>query len=110
MRTTTIVIVGGIFLLFLASLYLGPKVFSPYERSLGRQLTQTKHMSPETAQATRKIVQYKKVRLAFGSFDLMGGLTVQDLDDLTSPFYRVLSFFFLFACLWVTFGFKILRH
>ena len=110
MRTATIIIIGGIFLLFLASYSLGPKMFSGYERSLDRQLMQTKHMSPEAAQATRKIIEYKKVRLAFSSFDLVGGLTAQDLDDLANPFYRALSFFFLFACLWVIFGFRILRH
>jgi hypothetical protein len=110
MRTATIIIVGGIFLLFLASLYLGSRVLSPYERSLDRQLTQTQYMSPQAAQVTRKIVEYKKIRLAFGSFDLVAGLTSQDLDNLTQPFYRVFSFFFWFACLWVIFGFKVLRH
>ena len=110
MRTATIIIIGGIFLLFLASFYLGSKVFSPIEHRLDRQLMQTKHMSPQAAQATRKIVEYKKIRLAFSSFDLVGGLTVQDLDDLANPFYRFLSFFFLFACVWVIFGFRILRH
>jgi len=110
MRTTTIVIVGGIFLLFLASFFLGPRIFSAYERSLDRQLAQTQYMSPQAAQETRKIIEYKKVRLTFGSFDLVGGLTAQELDDLANPFYRVLSFIFLFACLWVIFGFKMLRH
>ena len=99
-----------IILLFLGSLYLGTKVFAPIERSLDRQLTQAQYMPPQTAQVIRKTVEYKKVRLAFGSFDLVGGLTIQELEDLANPFYRILSFFFLFACLWVIFGFKILRH
>jgi hypothetical protein len=110
MRTVTIIIVGVFILLFLASFFLGSRVFSPYERTLDRQLTQTTHLSPQTAKAARKIIMYKKVRLAFSSFDLVGGLTAQDLEDLANPFYRVLSFFFLFACVWVVFGFKILRH
>ena len=110
MRTATLIIVSWIILLFLGSLYLGPKLFSRYERSLNRQLMQAQHLSPEAAQATRKIVEYKRVRLTFGSFDLVGGLTAQELEDLAYPFYRVLSFFFLFACVWVIFGFKILRH
>jgi hypothetical protein len=110
MRTVTLIIVTFFILLFLGSLYLGTKVFSPIVSSLNRQLTQAKHLSPQTAQSTRKIVEYKKVRLAFSSFDLVGGLTVQELEDLANPAYRVLSFFFLFACVWVIFGFKILRH
>jgi hypothetical protein len=85
MRTATIIIVTGLILLFLGSLYLGPKVFSPIERRLDRQLAQAQHMPPQIAQVTRKVVEYKKIRLAFGSFDLMGGLTIQELDDLAKP-------------------------
>jgi hypothetical protein len=109
MRTVTIIIVTGIILLFLGSLYIGPKVFSNYECRLDRQLTQARHMPPQTPQITRKMVEYKKIRLAFGSFDLMGGLTMQELKDLAKPSPRVLSFFFLFACFWVIFGFKMQR-
>ncbi len=110
MRTATIIIVTGLILLFLGSLYLGSKVFSPIERRLDRQLTQARQMPPQTAQVIRKTVEYKKVRLAFGSFDLVGGLTIQELEDLAKPAPRVLSFFLLFACLWVIFGFKMQRH
>jgi hypothetical protein len=110
MRTVTLIIITGLILMFLGSLYLGSKVFSPYERRLDQQLTQAQHMPPKTAQVIRKIVEYKKVRLAFGSFDLVAGLTIQDLDDLAKPVPRFLSFFSLFTCLWVIFGFKILRH
>ena len=110
MRTATIIIVTALILLFLGSLYLGPKVFSPIERSLDRQLAQARQMPPQTGQIIRKTVKYKKVRMAFGSFDLVGGLTIQELEDLAKPAPRSLSFFFLFACLWVIFGFKVLRH
>jgi hypothetical protein len=110
MRTATLIILTGIILLFLGSLYLGPKVFSPIERRLDQQLTQARHMAPQAGEITRKIIEYKKVRLAFSSFDLMGGLTVQELDDLNKPFSRIFSFFFLFSCLWVVFAVKILRH
>ncbi len=110
MRTVTLIIITGLLLMFLGSLYLGSKEFSPYERRLDGQLTHAKYLPPKAAQATLKIAEYKKVRLAFRSFDLVGGLTVQDLDVLTEPCYRALSFFFLFACLWVIFGLKIIRH
>ena len=110
MRTATIIIVTVIFLMFLGSLFMGSKVFSPIHRSLDRQLTQAGQMPPQTAQVIRKTVEYKKFRLAFGSFDLVGGLTIQELEDLTNPSLRVLSFFFLFACVWVIFGLKFLRH
>jgi hypothetical protein len=109
MRTVTIIIVTGFILLFLGSLYISPKVFSPYEHRMDRQLTRARHMPPKTAQVIRKTVEYHKVRLALGSFDLMGGLTMQELEDLAKPSPRVLSFFFLFACFWVIFGFKMQR-
>jgi hypothetical protein len=110
MRTVTLIILSGVFLLFLASLCLGPKQFSPYERSLDRQLAQTQHMSPATAQVVRKKVWMQKVGMAFGSFDLVNGLIEQDLEFMSLPYFRFLSFFFLFACLWVIFGLKVLRH
>jgi hypothetical protein len=46
------------------------------------------------------------MRQAFISFDLMGGLTEQDLDNMTLTSRRFATFFFLLACLWLVLGLK----
>ena len=106
MRTMTIIVLSGLTLLFLGSLFIGPKVFSSYERSLDSQLSQAEQtQSPETAKEVRKRVNYRKVRLALSSFDLVGGLTTRDLEAIPT-YSRFFSFFYLLACFWLILGLK----
>jgi hypothetical protein len=105
MRTMTLIVLSGLVLLFLGSLYIGPKVFSPAERRLESRLHQAEQSSSETAAAAREQVDSRKARLAFSSFDLMGGLTDRDLEtipalSLAFPFYCLL------ASLWLVLGLK----
>jgi hypothetical protein len=105
MRTMTVVVVSALVLLFLGSLFVGRKVFSSYERNLNQQLTQAEKASPETAQAVRKSVYYRKARLAMSSFDLVGGLTTRDLENIPN-YNRLFPFVYLIACLWLVFGLR----
>jgi len=105
MRAITIIVLAVLVLLFLGSLFIGPKVFSSYERSLDLQLTQAEQSSPEVARAVRKQVYYRKARLALSSFDLMGGLTTRDLEAIPT-YSRAFAFYFLVACFWLVLGLK----
>ena len=106
MRTMTIIVLSGLVLLCLGSLFIGPKVFSSYERSLDSQLSQAEQTtSPEKAEAVRKRVHFRKARLALSSFDLVGGLTNQDLETIPT-FNRFFPFFYLIACFWLILGLK----
>jgi len=106
MRAMTIVILSALVLLFLGSLFIGPQVFSSYERNLDQQLSQAEQTSsPEAYQQVRKRVNFRKVRLALSSFDLVGGLTNHDLE--TIPTYsRFFPFLYLLACIWLILGLR----
>ena len=107
MRTATIIVLTGIVLLFLGSLFVGPKVFSSYERSLDESIvqSQTDQVSPEAAKAIQKRAQFRKVRLALSSFDLMAGFTNQELETIPT-FSLAFPFFYLLACFWLILGLK----
>jgi hypothetical protein len=106
MRKMTIIVLSGLVLLFLGSLFIGPIVFSSYERSLDSQLSQAEQTSsPEKAEAVRKRVHIRKVRLALSSFDLVGGLTTHELETIPT-LNRFFPFFYLLACFWLILGLK----
>ncbi len=109
MRTMTIIVLSVIVLLFLGSLYIGPRVFSSYERSLDDKLAQAEKSSPETARAVRKHVYFRKARLAMSSFDLVGGLTTRELEAIPN-YNRLFPFVYLIACLWLVFGLRKARR
>jgi hypothetical protein len=83
-------------LCFGASIYAGYRLISPEHRDLS-QFSLTENGSGDLA-------QYKKIRLAFGAFDLVSGLTVRDLETL--PGNRASSFYLLLACLWVVWALR----
>jgi hypothetical protein len=83
-------------LCFGASIYAGYGLISPEHRDLS-QFSLTENGSVDLA-------QYKKIRLAFGSFDLVSGLTVRDLETL--PGNCASSFYLLLACLWVVWALR----
>ena len=105
MRIMTVIVLAVLVLLFLGSLYFGPRVFSSYERSLDQQLSQANQASPETARAVRKQVYFRKARLALSSFDLVGGLTTRDLENIPN-YSRSFAFYFLLVCFWLILGLK----
>ncbi len=83
---------AGVFLLFCLGLMAGWQVFTPIERRLVREAA----TAPENS-TTAQIADYKRQKLAFGSFDLFNGLTRNDIEAM--PDQRSLSFYALVAAL-----------
>lgn len=107
MRKATIIALTGIVLLFLGSLFVGQRVFSPEERSLKftRPISKADQVSPEAANEIRKRDNIRKIRLAFSSFDLIAGLTSRELEAI--PTYSLAyPFFYLLACFWLILGLR----
>jgi hypothetical protein len=89
----------GIFLLFGASLLAGWHVFEPWERILADKPGTPAHVQGEMSWNT-----YKKVKLAFGSFDLVNGLTKHDLETMNTGNSQ--GFYFALVCLWLALGLR----
>jgi hypothetical protein len=107
MRKMTLIVLTGLVLLFLGSLFAGYKVFSPEERSLApsHQVGQAEQTSPEVAAATQKKAQLRKVRLALSSFDLIAGFTDKELEAIPT-ISLTFPFFYLLACFWLILGLR----
>ena len=90
MKAAALFLVGTLLLCF--SLLVGRQVFPPIER----RLMETAASAPEDSQ-TAQIANYKRMKLAFISFDLFNGLTRKDIED--SPDQRSLAFYGLIAAL-----------
>ena len=106
MRIVTSVILAGLFLLFLGNVFLSDRTLSPYKRSCESPLSQTASMLPEKGEALRKKISFSRMKQVFVSFDLMGGLTEKDFDNMTLTSHRFATFFFLLVCLWLVLGLK----
>ena len=102
----TAIILAGIVVLFLVSLFAGPKIFFAYERDLSASgYDQPVNDSPEAALAAKKRANFRKARLAFSSFDLLAGFTNKELE--TIPTYGLaFPFFYLLACFWLVLGLR----
>jgi hypothetical protein len=87
----------GIFLLFGAGALARMEIF-PHYQPINR-LTE-----PPTAPGEMSWNTYNKAKMALGSFDLVNGLTRQDLETLDS--HRSFSFYYLVACLWLAAGMR----
>ncbi len=88
--------------LFLGSITYGTKVFTAWEKRAAAERSLQKKTSPEMARLAEQESQGKKIRLAMNSFDLAGGLTFQELEDIArEPKYRFSAFLFLIASLWL---------
>lgn len=107
MRTATTIVILGIVLLFLGSMFIGQRVFSSYERSLDEsiQASHANQTSPEAAEASRKRANFRKARLALSSFDLLAGFTNLELEAIPT-YSRTFSFFFMLACFWLILGLR----
>ena len=84
MERATAIILTGFVLLFVTSIVVGKRVFSPGEREI-LQLQQTQQLdsadrSAESAQDKR--TRMRHVRIAFSSFDLLGGLTSNEIINI----------------------------
>ncbi len=86
-----------ILLLTGGSVVAGKYVFSPLERIISdSQGIDGQKTGSETSRLSDK--QYKKIRLAFNSFDLAAGLTKTDFENIPS------NNTYYFASLWVCIG------
>lgn len=97
MKKAVIFSLLGIFLLFAAGALARMEVFASYHPV-------NRLAEPPTAPGEMSWNTYNKVRMAMGSFDLVNGLTRQDLENLDS--HRSLSFYYLVACLWLAAGMR----
>jgi hypothetical protein len=106
MKKGTAIILAGIMVLFLVSLYAGQKIFSAYERDLSVSgYDKPVNESPEAALAAKKRANFRKARLAFSSFDLLAGFTNKELENI--PTYSLaFPFFYLLACFWLILGLR----
>jgi hypothetical protein len=97
MKKAVIFTLLGIFLLFGAGA-LARMEISPHYQLVNRLA------EPPTAPGEMSWDTYNKAKTALGSFDLVNGLTRQDLETLDS--HRSLSFYYLVACLWLAAGMR----
>jgi hypothetical protein len=97
MKKAVIFTLLGIFLLFGVGALARMEVFPHY------QPVNPRTESP-TAPGEMSWNTYNRAKMALGSFDLVNGLTRQDLETLDS--HRSLSFYYLVACLWLAAGMR----
>jgi hypothetical protein len=97
MKKAVIFSLLGIFLLFAAGALARIEILPNYQPV-------NRLAEPPTAPGEMSWNTYNKVRMAMGSFDLVNGLTRQDLESLDS--HRSLSFYYLVACLWLAAGMR----
>jgi hypothetical protein len=109
-KRATAIIVAGIMLLFVGSLIAGQKLFSPQERRLsarGSPQPAAGETSESAAASTGS--DFRNIRLAFSSFDLMAGLTNRDLENLQTHGLTY-AFFSLLAAFWLVLGLRMAKR
>ena len=107
MARATAIIMSGLVLLFVTSFVVGQRVFSPEEREIS-QLRQTQQLdsadrSAESAQDKR--TRMRNVRIAFSSFDLLGGLTSDEIKNI-GTMDQSFHIFYLLACVLLIIGLR----
>jgi len=105
MNKMVLFFLGGLALLFLGGLVAGFHVFEPWERLLAEPVSVTP--APDTIPQEMSWKGYRKVKLAFGSFDLANGLTKNDLETMSQG-SQAFGFYFLLACLGLCIGLRAL--
>ena len=107
MERATAIILTGLVLLFVTSFVVGKRVFSPEEREMS-QLRQTQQLdstgrSVETTLDKR--ARMRHVRIAFSSFDLLGGLTNSEIVNI-GTMDQSFHIFYLLACVLLIIGLR----
>lgn len=99
MRKVIVIYLLGFLLLFIVGLEAGRRVFGPADRSLDPVALNKTDGSPSPGHPAHgnKHANKRNVRLALSSFDLMNGLTVSEMEDLS--YNRAPAFYMLLACL-----------
>lgn len=99
MERATAIILTGYVLLFVTSIVVGKRVFSPGEREI-LQLQQTQQLDSagQSVEGTLdKRSRMRNVRIAFSSFDLLGGLTNDEIKNI-GTMDQSLHIFYLLSC------------
>jgi hypothetical protein len=110
MKKATAIIVAGIMLLFVGSLIAGQKLFSPQERRLSASGSPPPAAGGVSeAAAASQPSDYRNIRLAFSSFDLMAGLTNRDLENLQAHGLTY-AFLSLLAAFWLVLGLRLAKR
>lgn len=100
MRTAVAVFLTGVILLFLGSITLGRKALPPAWRELNSVSSPAQgpyELGPDGTPEKITFSDYKKLKITCSSFDLMGGLTRKEMENL--PEHRGFAFYWLLACL-----------
>lgn len=105
MNKMVLFFLAGITLLFIGGLYAGFQVFEPWERILAEPVSPDLPPGVTPTEMTWK--GYRKVKLAFNSFDLANGLTKTDLESMSQANGAV-GFYFLLAGLGLCIGLRAL--
>jgi hypothetical protein len=97
----------GLALLFILSLTWGQQVFSPAQRTWFPESRIEPGKTTDQYGFTENQARLRKARFALGSFDLMNGLTLQELEGIShGDNSRSSSFLFLLACLWLVWALR----
>ena len=107
MERATAIILTGLVLLFVTSIVVGQRVFSPGEQEIA-QLHQTQQ-SDSADQSVESILdkrtRMRNVRIAFSSFDLLGGLTNSEIINI-GTMDQSFHIFYLLACVLLIIGLR----
>ena len=107
MERATAIILSGLVLLFVTSFVVGQRVFSPEEREMV-QFHQDRQ-SDSTGQGVKgtldKRSRMRNVRIAFSSFDLLGGLTSDEIKNI-GTMDQSFHIFYLLACVLLIIGLR----
>jgi hypothetical protein len=99
MKKVVLTILLGIFLLFGVGLVANFEMFRHITR------VSVDKTEPPAAAGEMSWKTYKRVKLELGSFDLVNGLTKNDLDAMRAD--KNLSFYYLMGCLWLVLGLRL---
>lgn len=105
MKKMVLFFLAGLVLLFLGGLVAGFHVFEPWERLLAEPAPSPQVSDTFPTEMSWK--GYRKVKLAFGSFDLANGLTKNDLETMSQG-NHAFGFYFLLASLGLCIGLRAL--
>lgn len=107
MERATAIILSGLVLLFVTSIVVGQKVFSPGEREiLQPQQTEQLDSTGQSVEGTLdKKTRMRNVRIAFSSFDLLAGLTSSEIINI-GTMDQSFHIFYLLSCVLLILGLK----
>jgi hypothetical protein len=96
--------------LFVLSLTWGNKVISKWDLSPIYEGRVTKKAAPTQVIREQKEIRKNKLRMSMNPFDLTGGLTFQELDNMRHDSgYRYFAFLYLVGALWMVWGLRMSR-